>query len=79
MVGFMREFFKTAFFELKAKLRRRRLRRELELARIEHKVKQEIIDRRNDLIHDELATRKREEAISKHKIPNNPYEEANDE
>lgn len=73
MVGFIREFFKTGFFELEAKLKRRRLRRELELYEIERKVGERNRDIRQRAINAELELRKREAAIAKHNIPENPY------
>lgn len=75
MVGFMREFFKTVFFELRNKLRRRRLRRAYELGQLEEQER----DRRKKAVHDEILTRQMKAAIAKHPIPENPYEGASDE
>lgn len=75
MVGFMREFFKTVFFELRNKIRRRRLRREATLAELEHKVSKGISDQKKKDVQNEIEARQAQATIAKHKIPDNPYDE----
>jgi hypothetical protein len=71
----MAEFFKTVFFELRNKLRRRRIRREHEAELKRIAIKERERDLRKEAIQDEIATRRAEHAITVHDVPDNPYEE----
>lgn len=71
--SFWVEFFRTVFFELGTKLRRRRLKRQQELHDLEMKLKTKQTQERLKAIEKELEARQLEHAISKHDIDNNPY------